>query len=223
MGTTITFNRADGKPTSGYLAKAARANASGVIVVQEWWGLQDQIKGLCDRFAAAGYEALAPDLYDGVVAPYHDTNIANNKMAALNILDAVDHIVRGAAQYLKLSAPKVGLTGFCLGGLITAVGAARVPEISAAVSFYGLPSPDMTKPADVKVPLQGHFANQDDWCTPKAAKDFEAGMKAAGQTPEFFFYDAKHGFMNEQRLDFHHRAANELAWDRTIGFWRKHL
>ena len=72
MGTKISFPRADGKPATGYLAKAAKANAPGVVVIQEWWGLQEQIRGICDRLALAGYEALAPDLYAGTVVPYHD-------------------------------------------------------------------------------------------------------------------------------------------------------
>src|SRR5882724_11122986 len=71
MGTTITFKRPDGKDASGYLANAARGNAPCVVVIQEWWGLSDQIKGLCDRFAVAGFDALAPDLYNGKVVPYH--------------------------------------------------------------------------------------------------------------------------------------------------------
>ncbi len=72
MGTKISFPRADGKPTTGYLAKAAEANAPGFVVIQEWWGQQDHIRGICDRLALAGYEALAPDLYAGTLVPYHD-------------------------------------------------------------------------------------------------------------------------------------------------------
>lgn len=223
MGTKITFKRPDGKDASGYLAKAARANASGLVVIQEWWGLQSQIKGICDRFAAAGYEALAPDLYAGTVVPYHDMEAANREMSSLNFLEATDQVVRGAAQYLKLTGAKVGLTGFCMGGAITVIGAVRVPEFAAGVSFYGLAPSSAAKAADVKIPLQGHFANTDDWCTPKAVDDFEAALKAAGKKAELFRYDAKHGFMNEERPDVHQRKAAELAWDRTLGFWKKHL
>ena len=79
MGTSITFKRPDGKDAAGYLANAARGNAPGVVVIQEWWGLQDQIKGMCDRFAAAGFDALAPDLYKGTVVPYHDTDAAEKR------------------------------------------------------------------------------------------------------------------------------------------------
>ena len=97
MGTSITFKRPDGKDTGGYLAQAARADAPGVVVIQEWWGLQDQIKGICDRFALAGFDALAPDLYNGVVVPYHDTDAAGKEMNSLNFIDATEQNVRGAA------------------------------------------------------------------------------------------------------------------------------
>jgi carboxymethylenebutenolidase len=222
MGTKITFRRPDGKQAAGYLAKAGRANAPGVVVIQEWWGLQDQIKGICDRFALAGYEALAPDLYAGTVVPYHDTEAAGREMNSLNFLEATDQVVRGAAQLLQRTGVKVGLTGFCLGGAVTVLGACRVPEFTAAVCFYGLPPETVAKPADVKIPLQAHFANRDDWCTPEAVDKFEAGLKAAGKKAEVYRYDADHGFVNEQR-DAHDRAAAELAWERTLAFWAAHL
>src|SRR5262249_7013395 len=103
MGTKITFSRPDGKEAAGALAQARRANAPGIVVIQEWWGLQDQIKGICDRFALAGYDALAPDLYGGVAVPYHDREAAGKEMASLNFLDASEQTVRGAAQLLKKS------------------------------------------------------------------------------------------------------------------------
>lgn len=223
MGTRITFNRPDGKDASGYLAKAGKGNAPSVVVIQEWWGLQDQIRGICDRFALAGFDALAPDLYNGVVVPYHDRDAAGKEMGSLNFLDATEQTVRGAVQYLKKNGVKVGLTGFCMGGAVTIIGACRIPEISAAVCFYGIPPEAVAKPADVKVPLMGHFALRDDWCTPEAADKFAAAMQAAGKKPEFYKYDADHGFVNEQRPDAHDRAHAELAWERTCGFWRQHL
>ena len=223
MGTKIAFNRPDGKVASGYLAKPAQANAPGVVVIQEWWGLQDQIKGMCDRFALAGFDALAPDLYKGKVVPYHDTDAAGKEMNSLDFMDATTQTVRGAAQYLKTTGVKIGLTGFCMGGAVTILGAARIPELTAAVCFYGLPPGNVAKPADIRAPLQAHFANDDDWCTPKAVDGFEAALQAAGKSAEIFRYDAKHGFMNEQRPDAHQRQAAELAWSRTLEFWARHL
>src|SRR6478752_5730841 len=188
MGTSIIFKRPDGKDASGYLANAARGNAPGVVVIQEWWGLQDQIKGLCDRFAVAGFDALAPDLYKGTVVPYHDTDAAGKEMNSLDFMDAT-----------------------------------KIPELAAGVVFYGIPPEQAAKPADVKIPLQAHFANKDDWCTPQVVDAFENGMKAAGKSLELFRYDAEHAFVNEQRQSVHDRQAAELAWGRATDFFKKHL
>jgi carboxymethylenebutenolidase len=222
MGTNIGFRRPDGKQAAGYLAKAGRANAPGVVVIQEWWGLQDQIKGITDRFALAGYDALAPDLYSGVTVPYHDREAAGKEMGSLNFLDATEQTVRGAAQLLKQNGARVGLTGFCLGGAVTIIGACRIAELDAAVCFYGIPPEAVAKPADIKVPLQAHFANTDDWCTPALVNAFEAALKAAGKAAEVYRYEAQHAFVNEQR-DVYDRAAAELAWGRTLKFWATHL
>jgi carboxymethylenebutenolidase len=223
MGTSIQFKRPDGKETGGYLALAARADAPGVVVIQEWWGLQEQIKGICDRFALAGFDALAPDLYKGVVVPYHDTDAAGKEMNSLNFADAVAQNVRGAAQFLKRNGAKAGITGFCLGGVVSILAGANVPEVSCAVPFYGIPPENVCKPGDVKVPLQGHFALKDTWITPDAVDKFEAGLKAAGKSFEIHRYDADHAFVNEQRAPVHDRQAAELAWDRAIAFLKKHL
>lgn len=222
MGTRIPFTRPDGKTAEGYLSLAGAANAPGVVVIQEWWGLQEQIKGLCDRFALLGYDALAPDLYAGTVIPYHDSEGALREMQSLNFIDACDQVVRGAAQFLLKSSPKVAVSGFCMGGALAGLAACRVPEFAAAVSFYGLPPDAVAKPADVKIPLQGHFANSDDFVTPENVDTFEAGLKAAGKPFEFYRYDASHAFMNEQR-SVHDRACAELAWERTSAFLKTYL
>ncbi len=215
MGTSISFKRPDGKDASGYLANANRGNAPCVVVIQEWWGLSEQIKGLCDRFALAGFDALAPDLYKGKVVPYHDMDAAAKEMNSLDFIDAATQTVRGGA--------KVGLTGFCLGGAVTIIGAAKIPELSAGVVFYGIPPEQAAKPSDIRIPLQAHFANKDDWCTPELVNGFEKAMKAAGKSLELFRYDAEHAFVNEQRQSVHDRKAAELAWDRATQYFRKHL
>ncbi|SFV26293.1 dienelactone hydrolase family protein [Hyphomicrobium facile] len=222
MGTRIPFARPDGKTAEGYLSLAGKANAPGVVVIQEWWGLQDQIKGLCDRFALLGYDALAPDLYNGVVIPYHDADAANAEMNSLNFLDAADQNVRGAGQFLLRSSPKVAVSGFCMGGAVAVLAGCRVPEFSAVVSFYGLPPATVAKPADLKVPFQGHFANSDDFITPAMVDAFETGLKGAGKPGAFYRYDASHAFMNEQR-SVHDRHCAELAWERTSEFLKTHL
>ncbi len=221
MGAGITFKRPDGREAMGYLANAAEGDAPGLVVIQEWWGLSEQIEAMCDRFALAGFDALAPDLFNGVVVPYHDSDAAAKEMSSLNFLEATDQNVRGAVQYLKRNGAKVGLTGFCMGGAVAVIGAARIPEITAAVTFYGIPPAEAVKPADVKVPLQGHFANHDDYITPQVVDGFEHGLKAAGKYFEFFRYDAHHAFVNKQRMAVHDRAAAELAWGRATAFFHR--
>jgi carboxymethylenebutenolidase len=223
MGAGIDFKRPDGGDAKGYLANAASGEAPGVVVIQEWWGLAEQIKAMVDRFALAGFDALAPDLFNGVVVPYHDAERAAKEMSSLNFLDATEQTVRGAAQYLKRNGSKVGIAGFCMGGAVAVIASAKIPELTAAVSFYGLPPEQAVKATDVRIPLQGHFANKDDHITPKAVDDFEKALKAAGKDAEFFRYDAAHAFVNEQRMAVHDRHAAELAWSRATAFLKRRL
>src|SRR3981081_3318386 len=127
MGTSISFKRPDGKDANGYLANAERGDAPGVVVIQEWWGLQEQIKGLCDRFALAGFHALARNRYKGKWVPYHDPAAAAKEMNSLDFMDVTTQTVRGAAQYLGKNGAKVGLTGFCLRGAGTIIRARNTP------------------------------------------------------------------------------------------------
>ena len=118
MGQTISFKRPDGKDVAGYLAEPAQgASAPGMVVIQEWWGLNAQIKGVADKLAAAGYRALVPDLYRGKSTV--EAKEAEHLMTNLNFGDAAGQDVRGAVQHLKKSSSKVGVTGFCMGGALT--------------------------------------------------------------------------------------------------------
>src|SRR5215831_19380908 len=111
MSQTITFNRPDGKECNGYLAEpAAGSKAPGMVVIQEWWGVTDQIKGVADRLATAGYRALVPDLYRGKMSL--DAKEAEHLMQGLNFGEAAGQDIRGAVQYLKQSGQKAGVTGF---------------------------------------------------------------------------------------------------------------
>ncbi|TMA23452.1 MAG: dienelactone hydrolase family protein, partial [Deltaproteobacteria bacterium] len=223
MGTSISFKRPDGKEASGYLANADRGNAPGIVVIQEWWGLQEQIKGLCDRFALAGFDALAPDLYNGKVVPYHHEDEAGAAMNALDFKAATEQAVRGAVAHLKSRGGKAGLTGFCMGGAVAVIGAAKIPELDAAVTFYGLPPPNVASGKDVRVPVQGHFANQDGWVTKEKADQFEKELKEFGKTCEIYRYDAQHAFLNSERKEVYNPQAAKLAWDRCLAWFRKYL
>lgn len=222
MGTTIAYKRPDGRTVSGYFAPTGAAHAPGVVVIQEWWGLQDQIRGIADRLALAGFNAIAPDLYSGVVVPYHDREAAGQQMNSLNFLDAVDESVRGAAQFLGSSGVKVAIAGFCMGGAVSMLAACRLNEFACAVPFYGIPPASVAKPADVKIPMQCHFASTDDWCPPDVVNTLEADLKSAGKDFELYRYDAEHGFVNEQRNPQSHAQA-EIAWGRMLQYLKKHL
>ena len=220
MGETVQYKTPHGGDVSGYLATAA-GSAKHVVVIQEWWGLNDQIRGVCDRFAATGFNALAPDLYKGRVTVAPDE--ANHLMNGLDWVGATEQDVRGAVQYLKTHGGRAAVMGFCMGGALTIIAGVKIPELDAGVCFYGIPPTEAADPQHIKIPLQGHFANQDDWCTPQAVNALEVTLKEAGVHHELFRYDAQHGFFNEQRADVHNAEASTQAWERMRSFLNAHL
>ncbi|MDX1576062.1 MAG: dienelactone hydrolase family protein [Kiloniellales bacterium] len=219
MGEAMTFRCPDGSDCAGYLAEAAEAT-TGIVVLQEWWGLNDQIRGVAERFAGAGITALAPDLYGGRVTAEPDE--AEHLMTGLDWPGACQVEVRGALQHLKAKLPKVAVTGFCMGGALAIIAAAKLSECDAAVCFYGIPPEDQAHPADVQVPFQGHFANDDHWCTPEAVDRLEAALGATAIPWEIHRYDAAHAFFNET-VDAYDADATEASWARTLDFLAKHL
>jgi carboxymethylenebutenolidase len=219
MGSMIDFKRPDGSTCRGYLAEAGK-DKPGIVVIQEWWGLNDQIKGVADRFAAAGYNALAPDLYKGRVTQKPDE--ANHMMSGLDFVGASDQDIAGAAKHLAGMSRKVGVMGFCMGGALTIAAAARVSGIACGVPFYGVPPGQLADPAKIRIPIQGHFANTDDWCTPQLVNDFEKAMTAGGNKPEVYRYDAAHAFANEKSPAYNAAAAKQ-SWERMMSFLGKHL
>ena len=222
MGEMIQFKRPDGKTCPGYLATPkAGASAPGFVCIQEWWGLNDQIKKTADRLADAGYRALVPDLYRGKVAKASDE--ANHMMANLNFPDAAGQDIRGAVQHLKQSSKKVVVGGFCMGGALTILAAVRAPEMDAGACFYGIPDLPAAELKKIKIPLICHFANNDGWCTPAKVNELEATLKQSKSQFELYRYDAKHAFMNEARPEVYDAASAKLAWDRTLKFLQKAL
>ena len=228
MAKMVTFNRPDDKSVNGYLAEpAAGGNAPGIVVIQEWWGLDAEIKGVADKLAKAGYRALVPDLYRGKVAL--EANEAKHLMDGLNFGDAAGQDIRGAVQYLKKDSKKVGVTGFCMGGALTVLAAVNVPEADAGVIWYGYPPLEYVDASKIRMPLLGHWATQDQAFPISGVDALEKKLREATVKFEFHRYNAKHAFANQaadsKKLEMlkYDRQAAELAWQRTMDFLAKTL
>jgi carboxymethylenebutenolidase len=229
MGQMISYKRPDGKSVNGYLAEpAGGSKAPGMVVIQEWWGLNDQIKGVADKIAKAGYRALVPDLYRGKSTV--DAKEAEHLMTGLNFGDAAGQDVRGAVQHLKSTgSAKAGVTGFCMGGALTLLAAVNVPEADAGVVWYGFPPLEYVDASKIKIPLLGHYAIHDVPFPIAKVDELEKKLRADGVKFEFHRYDAKHAFANEtadeKKLDMlkYNPGAAKTAWDRTMDFLAKNL
>ena len=215
----------NGRTTSGYLAIPQKGKGPGVIVIQEWWGLVDHIKDVCDRFANEGYVALAPDLYHGESARSPDA--AGKLMMALRI-DEAEKDLRGAVQYLlnheATTGDKVGTIGFCMGGALSLYAASKNPQVGACVVFYGIHpnvKPDLRS---LEAPVLGIYAERDGSVTPDVVRDLEAKLKGLGKSAEMHIYpNVDHAFFNDRRVDVYDAKAAEDAWRRAIQFFARHL
>jgi carboxymethylenebutenolidase len=224
----IEFERPDGKKAPGYYtAPDGAANAPGVVMLEEWWGVTDHIKHTADELAQSGFRVLVPDLYRGRTAAVGDE--ANHLMQGLDFGDAATQDARGAAQYLKSSgSKKVGVIGFCMGGALTVLAAMYDPEFDAAVTFYGYPPPEAGDPGGIKIPLQGHWATHDEHFKIEGVDRLEARFKESGTPYEFHRYDAEHAFHNPNQpghagLGHYKPELAKLAWSRAVDFLKKNL
>lgn len=220
----IRFQRPDGKESGGYLAEPAKAgDAPGVVILPEWWGVNEQIRGVTDRLAQKGYRALVADLFHGQVAK--DAEEAKELKASLDVLPAVDQDVRAAVQHLKRTSPgsKVGVLGFCMGGRLAQIVSVRVPEVDAAVSYYGNPSWGVADLSQAKAPLLLHFGTEDASIPRELVEGVESQLRKGGVPHELHWYEAQHAFANEQRPEVYDAAATKLAWERTDAFLARML
>jgi carboxymethylenebutenolidase len=222
--THIEFPAPGGRRVTGDLAlPPGAARVPAIIVVHEWWGLNDDMRRVVTRFAGEGFAALAVDLYGG-----RSTARAEEAMElarAMKTAEALE-VVRGAVAYLALHprcTGKVGITGFCLGGAITLAAACNVEGLGAAVPFYGIPLPEYADYAKVKAPIQGHYGEKDPIIPVEKPRAVEAAVRAAGGDADIFLYDAGHAFLREGDPDAYHEASAKLAWERSIGFFRSKL
>ena len=210
----------------GYLAVPAGERGPATIVLQEWWGVDEHIRSVCDRFAAEGFYALAPDLYGGETTAQPDE--AQQRMMALSMPE-VEKDMCGAAAYLRsqpgVEGSGVGSVGFCLGGGLSLWAAAACPEITAAVTYYYVNphgKPDFTR---IHGPVLGHFGTADEFIPLDQSKALEAELRDAGVDVTFDYYEGNgHAFFNDiDRLGNYDPAATQASWERTVAFLRSAL
>ena len=223
-GQMVRFE-SNGGSTEGYLSIPGAGSGPGVVVIQEWWGLVPHVKDVCDRFAAEGFVALAPDLYHGEKATSPDE--AGKLMMALDI-DRAEKDLRGAVKYLlkheAVSGESVGTVGFCMGGVLSLYAASKNEQVGACVVFYGIHpkvEPDLE---NLRAPVLGIYAEKDDFVPPAAVRELESRLKGLGKDAEFHIYPGTdHAFFNDVRPEVYDREAAEDAWRRTLDFFRRHL
>ena len=223
MGGRISF-KSNGSAVDGYLAKPA-TRGPAVIVIQEWWGLVPHIEDVADRFAAAGFVALAPDLFHGTTAKSPDQ--AGKLMMSLRIDEAARDLA-GAIDYAaalpEVTAPTVGTIGFCMGGALSLYAASKNREVGACVVFYGgHPNVKPDLPA-LQAPVLGIYAGKDTFVSPAVVSALDEQLTALGKRHEFHTYpNADHAFFNDARPEVYDAAAAKDAWARTLAFFRREL
>jgi carboxymethylenebutenolidase len=227
MGEIVEFP-SNGHSASGYLAPNPDGQGSGVVLIQEWWGLVPHIKDVADRLAAEGFTVLAPDLFHGQSTTEPDE--AGKLMMALNIDEAAKEMGGAADHLLSLDAvdgPKVGVIGFCMGGGLALVLACHRPDvIGAVVPFYGLipwqhAQPDYSR---LDAPVLGHYAGDDGFFTPELVDALQQQLDDLGKQADLEVYPgADHAFFNDTRPEVYDAEASARAWVQSVGFLHTNL
>lgn len=221
MGDMVTF-KSNGHTCDGYLA----GSGPGVLVIQEWWGLVPHIKDVVDRFAAAGFTALAPDLYHGEASTEPDG--AGKLMMAMN-LDQAGKDLSGAIDLLieRSGRPKVGVVGYCMGGGLSYVIACQRPDVVAAIApYYGAIPWEGVQPdwAALAAKVEGEYAEDDGWADPQSTKALEARLRGLGKDATLHIHaGCQHAFFNDARPEVYDAAASAVAFERTTGLFRSTL
>jgi len=225
---TITYSSDGEQSFTGYLAQPAESSPDqpGLIVIQEWWGLNDNIKAMTRLLAAKGYKALAVDLYDGEIAETPDA-ARSLVQQALAAPERLEQNVVAAYNYLTqtLNTPTVGSIGWCFGGTWSLNTALALPdELDAAVIYYGGGIvTERDRLATLQMPIQGHFGALDIGPSPETVAEFESALIDLGKTAEIYVYEgADHAFANPSGTRYNAEAA-KLAWERTVTFLDERL
>ena len=223
MGRMIEFPRPDGASAPGYLAEPQTRNgAPGVVLFEEWWGVDQQIKDTADRLSESGFRVLVPDVFRGKVAATGDE--ANHMMEGLDFADAATQDACGAAAALRtLGSDRVAVMGFCMGGALAMLAAIHDADFDAAVVFYGHPPAEAGDPAQIRIPIMGHWANDDHFFPPAGVDEVERALERGGVAHEFYRYDAGHAFYNPGGIGNYHPEHAETAWERSVDFLNRTL
>ena len=221
----ITFPARTGAAAQGELALPEGTDkVPAIVLIQEWWGINDHIRSMMNRFVHQRFLVLAPDLYHGVAT--RDPAEASKLMTELDGYRSVEEIagaVRYAATHERCNG-KVGVIGFCMGGAFSFRAVANIPEVAAAVPFYGIPRADTCDFAKVRAPILAHFASRDEWASADKARAIKEQIEKAGHTSmELCVYEADHAFVNDTRPEVYAPEAAKLALDRTYAFLHQHL
>jgi len=223
-GSEITF-RSKGDGVAGYLALPPNGRGAGVVVVQEWWGLVDHIRDVCDRLAREGFVALAPDLYRGEIGGEPDA--AGRLMLGLEIPRALEDLDAAARELLNTDAvdgATVGIVGFCMGGQLALAAGCRNPRIGAVVDFYGVHPNVSLDLARLTAPVLAVFAERDDFIPAETVERLSNDLQAAGVRASVrTIPDAQHAFMNDSRPDVYDAALAAAGWSAMLAFLRAEL
>jgi carboxymethylenebutenolidase len=226
-GQDVVYATVAGKPVKGFLAKPKNAKGPlpGIVVIHEWWGLNDNIRQMAKRLAGEGYAALAVDLYGGQVADTPDKAMELMKGVLANTAPGSEN-VRQAYSYLETQekAPKIGVIGWCFGGGWSLQTALLLPDkIDATVIYYGHLETDKAKLGLLKMPVLGFFGGKDQSIPPASVHEFEKALKDLGKSVEVHIYDdASHAFANPSGGAYNEAAAKD-SWQRTVAFLAKNL
>jgi carboxymethylenebutenolidase len=228
MGEMVEFP-SNGGTGGGYLAPPQEGAGLGVIVIQEWWGLVDHIVEVCDRFAAEGFTALAPDLYHGKTVPNGEPDEAAKALMALD-LERAARDLSGAVDFLQghdsVRGHGLAVVGFCMGGgLALWLATLRPDAVRAVVPFYGI-APRGTEPdwSALTAAVEGHFAEHDDMNSPEEIAALEARLTELDKDVRIFTYPGTaHAFFNDTRPEVYDEDAARQAWVRTLEFLRSKL
>jgi carboxymethylenebutenolidase len=229
MAETVEF-RSNGNAASGYLVKPSGGSGPGVLVIQEWWGLDSGIKEMADRLGAAGFVALVPDLYHGELAGHDEMDKAAQLMQSLPA-DRAGRDMSGAVDYLSshsaVTSNGIGVVGFCMGGLLAFMIATNRPDkVKAVVPFYGFPQgatePDWSK---LTAPISGHMAEHDDFFPPEAARALEAKLRAMGKNVTLTVHPGTgHAFMAPHNaLGTLNATLAAQIWPEVVSFLQENV